>query len=39
MFFVSLDDPEGSVYACPHCAQTVTPEPLTPDNAPIAKPL
>lgn len=38
MFFVSLDDPEGSVYACPHCAETVTPEPLTPENAPIAKP-
>ena len=38
MFFVNADDPEDAVYACPHCAQRVTPEPLTPKNAPIAKP-
>ena len=38
MFFVSMSDPENSVYDCPHCAATITPIPLTPDNAPIARP-
>jgi len=38
MFFVAVDDPEDAVYACPHCAKHITPAPLTPENAPIAKP-
>ena len=38
MFFVDVDDPEDAVYACPHCQKRVTPNPLTPENAPIAKP-
>ena len=37
-FFVGLDDPEGAAYVCPHCGHKVTPDPLTPENAPIAKP-
>ena len=39
LFFVGADDPEGSVYVCPHCGHSVTPAPLTPENAPIAKPV
>ena len=39
MFFVSVDDAEGSLYACPHCGRKVTPTPLTQDNAPIARPV
>ena len=39
LFFVGADDPEGSVYACPHCGHSVSPNPLTPENAPIAKPV
>jgi len=38
MFFISLDDPEDSAYRCPHCSEKVIPVPLTPENAPIAKP-
>ena len=38
MFFSSLNDAEGSEYICPHCGERVHPVPLTPDNAPIAKP-
>ena len=39
MFFVGTDDPEDALYACPHCAARVQPAPLTPENAPIAKPV
>ena len=39
LFFVGAEDPEGSVYACPHCGRNVTPNPLTPENAPIARPV
>ena len=39
MFFVGANDAEGSVYVCPHCGHSVTPAPLTPENAPIAKPV
>ena len=39
MFFVGADDPEGSLYTCPHCGHNVTPAPLTPENAPIARPV
>ena len=39
MFFVSLDDPEDAQYDCPHCGKRVTPTPLTPENAPIARPV
>lgn len=38
MFFVAADDPEDAVYTCPHCGKRITPSPLTPENAPIAKP-
>ena len=39
LFFVGANDAEGSVYTCPHCGHNVTPAPLTPDNAPIARPV
>ena len=39
LFFVGADDAEGSIYVCPHCGHNVSPAPLTPDNAPIAKPV
>ena len=39
LFFVGVDDPEGSRYTCPHCGHSVTPAPLTPENAPIARPV
>lgn len=38
MFFVGADDPEDASYQCPHCGKHIKPDPLTPDNAPIAKP-
>ena len=38
MFFVNAGDPEDTQYACPHCGKTIIPAPLTPENAPIAKP-
>ena len=38
MFFVDAEDPEDAEYTCPHCQKVVTPNPLTPENAPIAKP-
>ena len=38
MFFVGADDAEGSAYVCPHCKEKVVPAPLTPENAPIARP-
>ena len=39
MFVTSLKDPEGSEYICPHCKKQVRPVPLSPENAPIAKPV
>ena len=39
MFFVGANDGEDAVYICPHCGHSVTPAPLTPDNAPIARPV
>ena len=39
MFFIGLDDPEDAQYVCPHCGKTVRAVPLTPENAPIAKPI
>ena len=39
LFFVGANDAEGSIYTCPHCGHNVTPAPLTPDNAPIARPV
>ena len=39
MFFTSLDDGEDDEYVCPHCGERVVPVPLTPENAPIAKPV
>lgn len=38
MFFTSLNDKADSEYLCPHCGERIRPVPLTPDNAPIAKP-
>ena len=38
MFFVNVDDPEDAIYPCPHCKKSVSPAPLTPENAPIARP-
>lgn len=39
MFFVGLGDGEDAEYECPHCAKQVKPAPLTPENAPIARPV
>lgn len=39
MFFTSLDDGDEDEYLCPHCGERVVPVPLTPENAPIAKPV
>ena len=39
MFFTSLEDGEADEYDCPHCGARIVPVPLTPDNAPIAKPV
>ena len=39
MFFIGVEDPEDAHYACPHCGKRITPAPLTPENAPIAKPI
>ena len=39
MFVTSLKDAEGAEYICPNCKKRVRPIPLTPENAPIAKPV
>ena len=39
MFFVGLSDDEDAKYECPHCKKVVSPAPLTPENAPIARPV
>lgn len=39
MFFVGVNDPEDAKYDCPHCGKRVSPEALTPENAPIARPV
>ena len=39
MFFTSLEDGDGCEYLCPHCGERVKPVALTPENAPIAKPV
>ncbi len=39
MFFTALEDAEDAEYVCPHCGERITPVPLTPDNAPIARPV
>ena len=38
VFFTSLDDDADARYVCPHCGERVKPVPLTPENAPVAKP-
>ncbi len=38
MFFIGANDPEDARYTCPHCKKLVSPVPLTPENAPIARP-
>ncbi len=38
LFFVGADEPADAVYCCPHCKHKVTPDALTPENAPIAHP-
>lgn len=39
MFFTSLEDPEDAEYLCPHCNERIQPVALTPENAPIARPI
>ena len=39
MFVTSLKDAEGAEYICPNCGKRVRPLPLTPENAPLAKPV
>jgi len=39
MFFVGAGDAEDAQYICPHCEKRVSPPPLTPENAPIARPV
>ena len=39
MFFTSLKDAGDAEYICPHCGERVKPLALTPENAPIAKPV
>ena len=39
MFFTVPGKGENAQYVCPHCGERVVPLPLTPDNAPIAKPV
>ena len=39
MFFTSLEDGEDAEYLCPHCGKRIRPVALTPDNAPIARPV
>ena len=39
MFFTALEDGDEDEYDCPHCGERIVPVPLTPDNAPIAKPV
>ena len=38
MFFTDMADAETDEYLCPHCGERIKPVPLTPENAPIAKP-
>ena len=38
MFFTALGNADDAEYICPHCGERIRPLPLTPDNAPIAKP-
>ena len=39
MFVTSLKDAGGAEYICPNCGKRVQPIPLTPENAPIARPV
>ena len=39
MFFASLDDAEDAEYICPHCGERIKAVSLTPENAPMAKPI
>ena len=39
MFVTSLKDAGDAEYICPSCGKRVKPVPLTPENAPIAKPV
>ena len=39
MFFTALDDDADAEYLCPHCGKRVRPVALTPENAPIARPI
>ena len=39
MFVTSLKDAGDREYICPHCGKRVRPIPLTPENAPVAKPV
>ena len=39
MFFASLEDAGDAEYICPHCGERIKAIPLTPENAPMAKPI
>lgn len=39
MFFASLEDAEDAEYICPHCGERIRAIPLTPENAPMARPV
>ena len=39
MFFTSLEDDADAEYLCPHCGERIKPVALTPENAPIARPI
>ena len=39
MFFSAMDDGEDAEYLCPSCGQRIRPMPLTPENAPILRPV
>ncbi len=39
MFFTSLKDSGDQEYICPHCGERIRPVALTPENAPIARPV
>lgn len=39
MFFTAIEDGEDAEYVCPHCGERIQGIPLTPENAPLAKPI
>lgn len=39
IFFVGAEDPADAIYVCPRCGARVTANPLTPENAPVVRPV